>query len=248
MSVLTDKEFIRYSRQLMLPQLGEQGQLCFKQSHIVIVGVGGLGCSAAQYLAAAGIGELTLIDHDTVELSNLSRQLLFKDKDIGLSKVHCAEKALTRLNPHLKINAFDQEVSQVWSALSFSGVDIVIDCSDNLTTRAFINRQCRQMKLKLVSGSAIGVQGQLLSLDFSEQQSPCYQCWLPEIKEQESSCRDLGVLSSIVGVIGTMQATAALRLLLGDKAGLNQLLLFDGWQMSLTPFKVVKNSQCCCCG
>lgn len=248
MSKLTDKEFLRYNRHVMVGKIGEAGQARFKQARIVIVGMGGLGCPAAQYLAAAGVGHLTLIDHDKIELSNLQRQVLYSDSDIGNSKVITAQSKLKAQNPLIEIEAIEDSVFDVDFYSIAEQTDIVLDCTDNPKTRKFINALCVETQSTLVSASAIQANGQLVSFDFAKADSPCYQCLFPEEGEQNLNCSTAGVVSPVLGVLGSLQATEALRLLLGETDNLNQLTLFDGWGMVFRKFKVSKDPDCSVCG
>jgi len=248
MSQLNDQEFLRYNRHVMVEKVGEQGQQRFKQSRMVIVGMGGLGCPAAQYLAASGIGHITLIDHDVIELSNLQRQVLYADNDIGQSKVQTAQKKLQALNPLITINAIDESVFDVDFFQICQDADIILDCTDNVKARQFINAICVETKTKLVSASAIQATGQLVSFDFSLPDVPCYSCLFPETEATGLNCQTAGVVSPVLGVLGSMQATEALRLLLGEQGNLHQLMLFDAWTMQWQRFKLNKNSNCAVCG
>ena len=244
---LSDKEFMRYNRHIMVDKIGEQGQLTFKHAKVAIVGIGGLGCPAAQYLVASGIGHLILIDHDHIELSNLQRQILFSTEDIGRSKAATAQKKLQPLNPHCQITALTQSVFDTELDVLLDDVDLVLDCTDNPNTRQFINQACVDSGVKLVSASAIQGAGQMISFDFSTPDSPCYQCLFSDVDEQPNNCQTSGVFSPLLGVMGSLQATEALRLLLGITNNLNKLMLFDAFGMEIRQFKVAKDSQCRCC-
>lgn len=247
MSHLSDKEFLRYNRHVMVDKIGEKGQLAFKQAHVLIIGMGGLGCPAAQYLAASGVDKLTLIDHDTIEISNLQRQILYTEENIGQSKVHSAKAALQTQNPLVNIEAIQDSVFDLDLLMLVNKADIVLDCTDNPKTRKFINAICVEAQATLVSASAIQASGQLVSFDFSEPDSPCYQCLFPEDEGQTMSCATSGVVSPILGVLGSLQATETLRILLGEKCNLNKLTLFDGWGMSFRQFNVHKDPDCKSC-
>lgn len=173
---LSDKEQLRYSRHLMLKEVGLEGQLKLKTAHIVVVGAGGLGSPALLYLAAAGIGELTLLDDDKVELSNLQRQVLYKVNHLGQDKVSAAGKVLSSLNNQIKINTVNAKLSADNAQKVFSGATLVLDCSDNFSTRYVVNRQCLALAIPLVSGASIASEGQLMCFDFRQPQSPCYGC------------------------------------------------------------------------
>ncbi|WP_416307622.1 HesA/MoeB/ThiF family protein [Neptunicella sp. SCSIO 80796] len=246
MSLLSDKEFIRYNRQIMLEQIGEPGQVKFKRAHVMIVGMGGLGCPAALYLAASGIGSLTLIDHDVIELSNLQRQILYSQQDIGRAKVEVAQQALTAINPMIEVETINDSLfNLVPDALQ--GLDMVLDCTDNPEARRFINQFCYTRQLKLVSASAIQGQGQLISFDFARPDSPCYQCLFPVDAKQKINCASSGVISPLLGVMGSLQASSALQLLLGDRTSLNRLITVNSLSMQFKRFNLPKDPNCQCC-
>lgn len=271
-SRLTDQEFMRYNRHVMADNIGEVGQLKIKNSSVVIIGMGGLGCPASQYLAASGVGKLTLIDHDIIETSNLQRQVLYTEQDIGKYKVDVARQRLQSLNPLIEIKAIEQSVFDINLSDLFDTADIVLDCTDNADTRHFINANSVQAKVKLVSASAIQGQGQLVSFDFTSRSlphstpastptsastptatstvkkaGPCYQCLFPAGVTQDLSCSTSGVFSPLLGVLGSLQATEALRLILGNSNNLNKLILFDAWGMEFKSFAINKDSECECC-
>ena len=248
MSALSDKEFLRYNRHVMVGKIGEQGQAKFKQAHAIIVGMGGLGCPAAQYLAASGIGHLTLIDHDVIELSNLQRQVLYSNDDIGQTKVATAQKKLLAMNPLVAIDAIEESVFDVDFYELCQQADLILDCTDNPKTRKFINAICVETGSKLISASAIQANGQLVSFDFSQQDAPCYACLFPADGESKFNCQTAGVVSPVLGVLGSLQATEALRLCLGENDNLHQLTLFDAWGMQFRKFKVNKDPDCAVCG
>ncbi|MFT6530096.1 MAG: molybdopterin/thiamine biosynthesis adenylyltransferase [Psychrosphaera sp.] len=241
------KEFVRYNRHVMTNGIGEEGQLAIKSSHVIIIGLGGLGCPASQYLTASGVGTITLIDHDIIESSNLQRQVLFTEQDIGQQKVDIAQLRLQSLNPLIKVNGITKSILNINLSELLNDVDVVLDCTDNATTRHFINATCVKNKVKLVSASAIQSQGQLISFDFASPDSPCYQCVFPSADNQDLNCSTSGVFSPVLGVLGSLQATEALRLILGKTNNLNTLSLFDAWGMAFKRFTVTKDPKCICC-
>lgn len=244
---LNDQEFLRYNRHIMVSQIGEKGQNKFKQAKILIVGMGGLGCPAAQYLVASGIGHITLIDHDTIELSNLQRQVLFNTEDINKPKVLVAKQKLSQLNPNCQISAIEDSIFNIDLELMLDDMDIVLDCTDNPKTRQFINQSCVKAGVQLVSASAIQGSGQLISFDFSIPASPCYQCLFSGVEESPLNCQTAGVFSPLLGVMGSLQATEALRLILGKSDNLNKLMLFDAFGMEVRKFTVNKDPNCPSC-
>ncbi|WP_289156240.1 molybdopterin-synthase adenylyltransferase MoeB [uncultured Pseudoalteromonas sp.] len=245
---LTYQQQLRYSRHIMLPQLDIDGQEKIWQSHALIVGLGGLGCPVAQYLAASGVGTLTLVDNDVVDATNLQRQVLYKQSDVGCLKTHSAKKQLTQLNDEIEIHTIDEflnENSHLEQLLS--KVDVVIDCTDNLATRNLLNSACYNTRTPLVSGSAIRLEGQVACFTMAPN-SHCYGCVSQLFGEQTQSCSESGVLSPIVGLIGSIQATEALKIIAGLPSKLTeQLLLVDGLSMEFNRFNIVKNKHCSVC-
>lgn len=204
--MLSDLEFIRYSRQLMLPDFGEAAQLKLKQTKVLLIGCGGLGHAASQYLVSSGIGQLTLVDGDKVELSNQQRQLLFRDSDRGFNKAKMAARQLKQLNPYVQIAAFEQHFSRDNAEALLVNTDWVLDCTDNFQSRKLINQLCQHHQISLISAAAIAQQGQLMLWPFAQNQSPCYQCLFPDLNDQSGNCSSLGVLAPLPGIIGSMQA------------------------------------------
>lgn len=204
--MLSDKEFLRYSRQLMLPDFGDDGQSKLKQSRVVLIGCGGLGHAAAQYLVASGIGQLTLVDGDVIELSNLQRQILFREQDIGANKAKICAGQLKMLNPHCEIVAIDRYFTENDAEMLLNGCDWLLDCTDNFQSRLLINQLCQQRRISQISAAAIGQHGQLLLWPFAKDQTLCYRCVFADVTDQAGNCRSLGVLAPLVGVLGAMQA------------------------------------------
>lgn len=220
---MTSVDFRRYARQTILPEIGVQGQAVLRDSSVLVIGCGGLGCAAAPYLAGAGVGRLTLVDDDVIEASNLQRQLLFRHADVGRSKATVAAAALLALNPEIDVKAHvarvDADVLPAWVA----DADVVLDCSDNFPTRFAVNAACVAARSPLVSGAALRFDGQLAVFDL-RRGGPCYACLYPEVSgEPAERCEDAGVLGPVVGTIGTLQALATLKLLLGLPAGAGTL-------------------------
>lgn len=204
--MLNDLEFIRYSRQLMLPDFGEAAQLKLKQTKVLLIGCGGLGHAASQYLVSSGIGQLTLVDGDKVELSNLQRQILFRDSDRGFNKAKMAARQLKQLNPYVQIAAIEQHFSADNAETLLANTDWVLDCTDNFQSRKLINKLCQQHQISLISAAAIAQQGQLMLWPFAQNQSPCYCCLFPDLTDQSGNCNSLGVLAPLPGIMGAMQA------------------------------------------
>ena len=247
MKPLSDHQRQRYTRQILLPSFGFSGQEKLTESAALIIGLGGLGCAAAQYLATAGIGELTLIDDDHVELSNLHRQVLHGEADIGRLKVESARDALLALNPTVKINTVSTRLDDRDTEDTIQHASVVLDCSDNLKTRQQLNRFCYKTQTPLVSGAAIRFEGQLAVYPMNAT-SPCYECFSHSFGEQQLSCVESGVLAPLVGIVGALQALEAIKLLshVGHiPAG--KLLLFDGAYSQWQTFTLEKWPHCPVC-
>ncbi|AWL12721.1 Sulfur carrier protein ThiS adenylyltransferase [Saliniradius amylolyticus] len=210
--MLSDKERLRYARQMMLQELGEAGQLRLAGTHVLIVGVGGLGCPAAQYLAAAGIGRITLADNDKVELSNLHRQPLYRINHIDAPKVEVAEQQLYALNPEVRVRAVKTRLSGRVLSNYVAEADIVLDCADSLDTSFALNQACQTHKKVFIQASAIGTSGQLISFDFRRLHKPCFECLFPDTGHRpEHNCQTIGVLGPVLGIIGSAQALEAIK-------------------------------------
>ncbi len=248
-----DEQMLHYSRQIMLPKFGIEGQQKLQNAHVVIIGIGGLGSPAAMYLSAAGVGKLTLIDFDHVEHSNLQRQIVHRSQNIGDSKVESAKKTLQEINPETTITCIDKKLSLDEIKKSIFTADCVIDASDNFTTRFLINRACIAQKTPLVSAAAIQYEGQISVFDFRRKDSACYACLYNEDtsegeNEESTSCSDNGILAPVVGIIGSMQALEAIKLIcnLGDTLK-NRLLLFDALALEWRTMKLKKDTNCNVC-
>lgn len=248
-NTLSEKETLRYSRHLLLSEVGLEGQLALKNSTVAVVGAGGLGSPALLYLAAAGVGTLILIDEDSVELSNLQRQVLYKINHLGQSKVNAAGKVLKSLNNQIEITTYSQKLDDTNSDLLLQNADIILDCSDNFATRYTVNRYCIHTRTRLVSGAALATSGQLMGFDFTQPQSPCYGCLFARSETPPvMNCSNAGVISPLLGIIGSMQAQLTLNFLLGHVSG-NMFLTFDGLSLKQQHFNVVKDPCCkeCTC-
>lgn len=247
MSSLSNQELIRYSRQLLLPEIDENAQLKLKEARVLIIGLGGLGSPAAFYLAASGIGQLTLVDHDEVELSNLQRQILYKISHIGQSKSKAAGKTLQALNNQISLSTISEKLDEHNDKALMENCDLVLDCSDNFTTRYLVNRLAKQFAKPLVSGAATGWQGQLCIVDNRNDNAPCYECLFPnQDVSNAQNCDTLGVISPLLGVIGAQQAIAAILLLLGENS-LPQFLQFDARSFKQNAFAFTTSKTCTVC-
>lgn len=226
--MLNDQELLRYSRQILLQHVDIDGQLRLKQSRALIVGLGGLGAPVALYLAAAGVGELHLADFDTVDLTNLQRQIIHDTDSVGLSKVDSALRRLTAVNPEVRLVPHPTAMDEDSLAAAVAAVDLVLDCSDNFSTRTAVNAACVVAGKPLVSGAAIRLEGQLSVFDPRRPESPCYHCLYGHGSEAELTCSEAGVLGPLVGLVGSLQALEALKLLAGFGEPLvGRLLLID---------------------
>ena len=246
---MNDEQLLRYSRHILLPEIGIEGQEKLIDSHALIIGAGGLGSPAALYLAASGVGNLTICDNDTVDLTNLQRQILHRTASIGMNKVDSARDALAEINPEVHVNKLKERVEFARLYELVAQADVVLDCSDNFATRYALNRVCVQLKKPLVSGAAIRFSGQVTVFDFRQEHSPCYHCLYPENSESEDTrCAEMGVFAPLVGIIGSLQAAEALKLLLGIGTSLcGKLLLIDALHSDLRTIKLVRDKSCPIC-
>ncbi|MCM2681078.1 HesA/MoeB/ThiF family protein [Echinimonas agarilytica] len=245
--MLNDRQMMRYSRHLLLEKVGEKGQLALQSAKVLVIGVGGLGSPVALYLAAAGVGELHLADGDSVELSNLQRQIIFSEHDVDELKVDAAERRLQELNDDIEIRVHPQHIDVQNCVDLIADMDVVLDCTDNFKTRHMINAACREQEVPLVSGAAIRLEGQLAVFDFRQPESPCYGCLYPAgSKEPQLNCANSGVLGPVLGVIASLQALSALKLLMGLPVETAKIKLFDGLSGDWQTFGIAKSSACDC--
>jgi adenylyltransferase/sulfurtransferase len=240
-------ELIRYSRQLRLENVGMMGQQKLHDAHVVIIGMGGLGCPAASYLAAAGVGSISVIDHDHIEASNLQRQLLYRDADIGQSKAEVAARELRLINPHINIFAHALKQSEVTEIIAKA--DVVLDCCDNFESRYQTNALCQKAGVALVSGAAIRMEGQLVSFAFGSKKTPCYNCLFPQADSPAAdTCDSAGILPPVVGQIGAAQALEAIKLITGSENQCPTLQLFDATTFTWRSLRVASDPSCKICG
>ncbi|OCJ20219.1 molybdopterin-synthase adenylyltransferase MoeB [Serratia sp. 14-2641] len=245
---LTDAQALRYNRQIVLRGFDFDGQEKLLAAHVLIVGLGGLGCAAAPYLAAAGVGHLTLVDFDTVSLSNLQRQILHRDDRIGMEKVESARIELSAINPHIRIDTLDTQLDDEQMAAQIAACDVVLDCTDNVATRDMLNSLCHAQRKPLVSGAAIRMEGQLSVFTYQPEQ-PCYRCLSRLFGENALTCVEAGVMAPLVGTIGTLQAMEAIKLLANYGQPLvGKLLMFDAMSMQFREMKLPKDPRCEVCG
>jgi len=243
-----DEQLLHYSRQIMLPNFGVEGQQRLQDAHVVIMGAGGLGSPAAMYLAAAGIGTLTLVDFDTVDHSNLQRQIIHNIDSVGESKVDSAKNTLQKINPEVNIHCIDRRLDQDELESLICGTACVIDATDNFETRFLVNRACVSQQVALVSAAAIQYEGQISVFDFTRDDSACYACLYAEGGEENTNCSDNGILAPVVGILGSMQALEAIKLIcsIGDTLK-NRLLIFDAMALQWRTMKLKKDANCPVC-
>ncbi|MNJ30620.1 molybdopterin-synthase adenylyltransferase MoeB [Pseudomonas alkylphenolica] len=247
--MLSDQELLRYSRQILLAQVDIDGQLRLKDSRVLIVGLGGLGSPVALYLAAAGVGELHLADFDTVDLTNLQRQVLHDTASVGLSKVDSALNRLQAINPEVRLVAHRSALDEDSLTAAVQAVDLVLDCTDNFATREAVNATCVAQGKPLVSGAAIRLEGQLSVFDPRRPESPCYHCLYGHGSEAELTCSEAGVVGPLVGLVGSLQALEALKLLAGFGEPLvGRLLLIDALGSRFRELRVKRDPGCSVCG
>ncbi len=247
---MNDQQLLRYSRHILLPEIGVEGQEKLLASHALVIGAGGLGSPAAMYLAASGVGTLTICDGDQVDLTNLQRQLLHRTSTIGQAKVISAQHTLSDINPEVKVAALPQRADEQLLSRLVAQADVVLDCSDNFPTRYALNRACLDLNKPLVSGAATRFEGQVSVFDFRSSTSPCYNCLYPEHHEsEETRCAVMGVFAPLVGAIGALQAAEALKLLLEAGAPLSgRLLIMDILNMDIRTARLAKDAACPACG
>lgn len=245
---MDDQQLLRYSRHILLPEIDVDGQQALLAGKVLIVGLGGLGCPVAMYLAAAGVGELHLADDDQVDLSNLQRQIAHGDSDIGRAKVDSAADAARRLNPDVRLHCHEQRLEGEALAEAVAAVDVVVDASDNFTTRFALNQACFNARVPLVSGAAIRGEGQLSVYDFRRDDSPCYRCLYHQGDDAALNCSESGVLSPLVGVVGSLQATEVLKCLSGAGELLcGRLLVIDAFAMEFRTLGLGPDPRCPVC-
>ena len=246
---MNDQQLLRYSRHILLDEVGIEGQARVLDAHALIIGAGGLGSPAALYLAASGVGRITLVDDDVVDLTNLQRQVMHTTARVGMAKVESGREALLQINPEITVTALRERVEAARLAELVGAADVVLDCSDNFATRHAVNRACVHARVPLVSGAVIRFDGQLSVFDVRDAASPCYACLFPADSQfEEVACSTMGVFAPLVGVVGAMQATEALKLLSGAGRPIaGRLLMLDGRAMEWTDIGIARNPACPVC-
>lgn len=247
---MNDEQLLRYSRHILLPQIGIEGQHRITAARVLVVGAGGLGSPAALYLASAGVGTLVLADGDTVDLTNLQRQILHRTDSVGMAKAESGQRTLAGLNPECVVVPLVERLAGERLEAEVAAADVVLDCCDNFATRHAVNRACVKLKTPLVSGAGVRFDGQIAVFDPRQDNAPCYHCLFPEAEDvEEMRCAVTGVFAPLTGIIGAMQAAEALKLLIGCGTPLTgRLLLLDGLTMSWREIRVPKDPGCSVCG
>ncbi|EMQ0962025.1 molybdopterin-synthase adenylyltransferase MoeB [Citrobacter sp. Cb008] len=248
MAELSDQEMMRYNRQIILRGFDFEGQEALKEARVLVVGVGGLGCAATQYLAGAGVGHLTLLDFDTVSVSNLQRQTLHSDATVGQPKVLSARDALARINPYIAITPVNALLDESEIHTLITEHDLVLDCTDNVSIRNQLNAGCFAARVPLVSGAAIRMEGQITVFTYQEGE-PCYRCLSRLFGENALTCVEAGVMAPLIGVIGSLQAMEAIKLLANyGKPASGKIVMYDAMTCQFREMKLMRNPTCEVCG
>jgi len=246
---MIDEQLLRYSRQIMLPQIDIEGQQRLLDARVLIIGMGGLGSPVALYLAACGVGDIVIVDDDRVDLTNLQRQIVHDSNDIGELKVSSAAETMMALNPEIKVSVISERINGERLLAEVRLADVVVDATDNLASRLEINRQCVAARTPLVSASVIRWEGQLSVFDSRQQASPCYQCLYGNRGEVGQSCSENGVMGPVVGMLGCMQANEAVKLLTGAGTSLvGRVLMLDALNMDWQTIRLKRDPYCSVCG
>jgi molybdopterin/thiamine biosynthesis adenylyltransferase len=247
---MNDDQLLRYSRHILLDEIGIEGQQRLLAGHALVIGAGGLGSPVALYLGTAGVGRITLVDHDTVDLTNLQRQIAHRMDRIGQPKVMSAAQSIHEINPEVEVETLVQRADASTLAALVEAADVVLDCSDNFTTRHAVNAACVRHARPLVSGAAIGFDGQVSVYDTRQPQNPCYACvFPPEATFEETRCSTMGVFAPLVGIVGTMQAAEGLKLLAGVGTSLaGRLQMVDARTMEWHEIRIGRQDGCPVCG
>ncbi len=246
---MNDNQLLRYSRHILLPEIGIEGQQKLLDTKALIIGAGGLGSPVALFLAASGIGTITLCDDDTVDLTNLQRQIAHRTSSVGTAKVASARATLSDVNPEVKVIALQERADEARLTQLVSEADVVMDCSDNFPTRYALNRACFKLQKPLVSGAATRFDGQVSVFDFRREDTPCYQCLYPEqLESEETRCAVMGVFAPLVGIIGSLQAAEALKVMTGINSTLcGRLLTINALNMELRTLRLARDPSCSVC-
>jgi len=242
---MTDEELLRYSRHILLPEIDVAGQEALINARVLIVGMGGLGCPIALYLTASGVGHITISDDDSVELTNLQRQIAHFDSDLGSSKVESARTKMQAMNRHVEVITIERRIDEAELIKTMENIDLVVDATDNFASRLVINRVCVATKTPAVFGAAVRLDGQILVYDPMQDGAPCYECAYSDVNDSALNCSESGVAAPVVGIIGTCQAMEALRIICNiGQSSAGYLQTFDARSMIWNRFKVLKRSNC----
>ena len=245
---LTDEDLMRYNKHILLPEIDIQGQNQLLNKHVALIGLGGLGCPIGYYLSSSGIGEITIVDKDEVDITNLQRQILYTSDDLAKRKVDVAYDKMTALNPNITIHKLDTEINLNTNPNIFKDIDLIIDATDNFETRSILNKLTLQTKKPLIMGAAIQMMGQVSVFRNDLDDMPCYNCLYGDLDNESTSCVEQGVLSSLTGIIGSIQATEAIKVLLNIGESLqSKLLVIDMKFSNYKVIKLVKDSNCKVC-
>jgi len=247
--LLTTDEQLRYSRQIMLKKIGQQGQIKLRDATVLIVGMGGLGNPISMYLTAAGVGKLIIADGDNVDITNLQRQVLFNEQDVHNNKADCASEKLQQNNGNITIEVVDEMLDEELCQFYIPQVDVVVDCTDNIATRYLLNEMCVNHKTPLIVGAATGFDGQQFVVDPRDETSACYHCLFPSTEKAPiNNCQTIGILGPVLAIVAGMQALQTIKLLTDIPVQINQLNLFDGLTNQWQQFNLKKQANCRVCG
>jgi molybdopterin/thiamine biosynthesis adenylyltransferase len=247
-SIMKDSDLLRYSRHIFLAEMDIDGQQKLLDSHVLIIGLGGLGSPVLQYLAASGVGHLYLVDHDVVELSNVQRQICHGTADVGKTKIKSAQEEVMRINSTIAVDVFEQKADAQLLQQLLPAIDLVVDCSDNFDIRYLINDACLEHNTPWVSGAAVGLQGQVICFDPRLLDQPCYRCLYPKAGNDQLNCSTSGILAPVVGIIGTLQALEAIKIITGiGRPILGRLQTFDALESQWRSWCLNKDDTCLSC-
>ena len=243
--LLNNKDLKRFSKQIILKNVGIIGQKKIKSAKVLIIGAGGLGCPLILYLASSGVGNIGIVDYDKVDISNLHRQTLFTDKDVGKFKVTQAKKFINKINSSIKVSIFRKKIVQKNVNKIINNFDIICDGTDNFLSRYLINDQCLKMKKTLISAAISKFDGQLFKFDFKKKNSPCFRCFMPQMPVLENSCDAEGIISPLAGIMGTLQANEVIKTILNMRDDMSgKMLIFDALKTDFRKLKILRNSNC----
>ena len=243
--LLNNKDLKRFSKQIILKNVGISGQKKIKNAKVLIIGAGGLGCPLILYLASSGVGNIGIVDYDKVDISNLHRQTLFADKDVGKFKVTQAKKFINKINSSIKVSIYKKKIVQKNIIKIINNFDIICDGTDNFISRYLINDQCLKMKKTLISAAISKFDGQLFKFDFKKKNSPCFRCFMPRMPKLENNCDAEGIISPLAGIMGTLQANEVIKTILNMRDDMSgKMLIFDALKTDFRKLEILRNSIC----